>query len=213
MKVKSLMDTKFVKIYPDFTVQTVIDLMYKYKKFSTPIIDNDHKMVGWTTAIDLMVVQDKNIPIKDIMSPIEDVIVVNKNEPAREAVTKIVEYKVISIPVLNDEGQLVGIVRNCDITKTLSKLYDIPVYGIFKSLMGELKGISWEELMNAAAIVTKQTTGETITGEDYERRIKDSTFGQAIWACGGLEKFFTGLIKIGEVALARKVSCKNVIKK
>ncbi|AVB76751.1 CBS domain-containing protein [Methanococcus maripaludis] len=213
MKVKSLMDKKFIKIYPDFTVQTVIDLMYKNKKFSTPIIDNDGKMVGWTTAIDLMIVSDKNIPIKDIMSPIEDVIVVNKNEPAREAVTKIVEYKVISIPVLNDDGQVVGIVRNCDITKTLSKLYDIPVHSIFKSLMGELKGISWEELMNAAAIVTKQTTGEKITGEEYERRIKGSTFGQAIWACGGLEKFFTGLIKIGEVALARKVSCKNVIKK
>jgi hypothetical protein len=170
-------------------------------------------MVGWTTAIDLMIVSDKNIPIKDIMSPIEDVIVVNKNEPAREAVTKIVEYKVISIPVLNDEGRVVGIVRNCDITKTLSKLYDIPVHSIFKSLMGELKGISWEELMNAAAIVTKQTTGEKITGEEYEKRRKGSTFGQAIWACGGLEKFFTGLIKIGEVALARKVSCKNVIKK
>lgn len=213
MKVKSLMDTKFLKIFPETTIQQTAELMHRTKRFSTPVIDRDEKLVGWVNSIDIMVINDKNKPVSSIMSPVEDIIMLNMNEPAREAVKKIVEYKVVSIPVITNEGKLVGLVRNCDITKTLSKMYDIPVYNIFKSLMGELKGISWEELMNASAIVTKQTTGEEITGQEYERRIKDSTFGQAIWACGGLEKFFTGIIKIGEVALARKVSCKNVIKK
>ncbi|MBM4241323.1 MAG: CBS domain-containing protein, partial [Euryarchaeota archaeon] len=44
------------------------------------------------------------------------------------------------------------------------------------------------------------------TAEEYERRIKKSTFGEAIWATGGLEKFFVGLIDIGELVIARKVA-------
>jgi len=34
----------------------------------------------------------------------------------------------------------------------------------------------------------------------------NTTFGQALWACGGLEKFFAGLIKIGEIVIARKIA-------
>ncbi|ABR54683.1 putative signal transduction protein with CBS domains [Methanococcus vannielii SB] len=213
MKVKSLMDTKFLKIYPEYSIEYTAELMNKTKRFSTPVINKDEKLIGWINSIDIMVISDKSKPVSSIMSPVEDVILLNEEDPASDAVKKIVEYKVVSMPVLDSEKRIVGLVRNCDITKTLSKMYDIPVYNIFKSLMGELKGISWDELMESAAIVTKQTTGEEITGKEYEVRIKNSTFGQAIWSCGGLEKFFTGLIKIGEVAIARKVSCKNVIKK
>jgi hypothetical protein len=60
--------------------------------------------------------------------------------------------------------------------------------------------------MEASAIVTRRRTGKRVTPEDYERRIKNSTFGEAIWATGGLEKFFVGLIAIGELVIARKVA-------
>ena len=70
----------------------------------------------------------------------------------------------------------------------------------------ELKGVTWEELMEASAIVTKRETGKRVTAKEYEQRIKNSTFGEAIWATGGLEKFFVGLIAIGELVIARKVA-------
>ena len=38
-----------------------------------------------------------------------------------------------------------------------------------------------------------------------QNNIKNSTFGEAIWATGGLEKFFAGLISVGELVIARKV--------
>ena len=108
--------------------------------------------------------------------------------------------------MLNNERNVIGMVRNCDITKTLAKLYDIPLDSLFNTLQKELKGITWEELMDASTVITKQTTNEEITAKEYEKRLKNTTFGQAIWACGGLEKFFAGLIKIGEVAIARKIA-------
>ncbi|WP_421077918.1 CBS domain-containing protein [Methanothermococcus sp. Ax23] len=206
MKVKELMDTKFLRIYPDYTAKKTIELMYRKKRYSTAVLDNKDKLIGWVMSIDLALIDDKTKKIEEIMHPLEDVITLHENDPARDAVVKIVEYKVMSIPVLNNEGKVVGMVRNCDITKTLAKLYDIPVYNLFKTFEKELKGITWDELMEAAAVVTKHTTGEDISAKEYEKRIENTTFGQALWACGGLEKFFAGLIKIGEIAIARRVA-------
>ena len=46
---------------------------------------------------------------------------------------------------------------------------------------------------------------DEISPEDYEANIMNATFGEAIWATGGLEKFFAGLISVGEMVIARKV--------
>ena len=206
MKVKELMDTKILKIYPDYTARKTIELMHKKKRFRSAVLDKEDKLIGWVMSIDLAILDNKDVPITEVMHPVDKIITLNENDPAREAVRKIVEYKVVSIPVLNDEGVLVGMVRNCDITKTLAKLYDIPLYKLFETFVRELKGITWDELMEAAAVVTKQTTGEEIDAKKYEERIRNTTFGQAIWSCGGLEKFFAGLIKIGEIAIARRIA-------
>ncbi|ABR55962.1 CBS domain containing protein [Methanococcus aeolicus Nankai-3] len=206
MKVKDLMDTNILKIYPDFTAKKTVELMYKRKRFSTAVLDDEDRLIGWIMSLDLAILDDKTILIKDIMHPLDKIITLHENDPARDAVVKIVKHKVISIPVLNNERNVIGMVRNCDITKTLAKLYDIPLDSLFKTLQKEIKGITWEELMDASTIITKQTTNEEITAEEYEKKLKNTTFGQAIWACGGLEKFFAGLIKIGEVAIARKIA-------
>ena len=72
-------------------------------------------------------------------------------------------------------------------------------------MQNQLNGVSWEELMSASALVSKKTTGKKITAEEYEDNIVNSTFGEAIWATGGLEKFFAGLISVGEMVIARRV--------
>ena len=59
--------------------------------------------------------------------------------------------------------------------------------------------------MAASALVSTKTTGKKITAEEYEANIVHSTFGEAIWATGGLEKFFAGLISVGEMVVARRV--------
>ena len=69
----------------------------------------------------------------------------------------------------------------------------------------ELRGVSWEELMEASAKISTRTTGVKISPEQYEKNIEKATFGEAIWATGGLEKFFAGLISVGEIVIARKV--------
>jgi hypothetical protein len=87
----------------------------------------------------------------------------------------------------------------------LSELYDIKVVKLYKAMQNQLRGVTWEELMAASALVSKKTTGKKISAEEYEANIMNSTFGEAIWATGGLEKFFAGLISVVELVIARRV--------
>ena len=139
------------------------------------------------------------------MSGYEDISTVHEDDPARTAVFLTANNKFVTVPVLNDDNQVVGMVRACDIVELLSELYDIKVVKLYKAMQNQLKGVTWEELMSASALVSKKTTGKKITPEQYEENIKDSTFGEAIWATGGLEKFFAGLISVGEMVIARRV--------
>jgi len=207
MKVKQIMDKEFIKVSPDDSIIDASLKMEEHRKFTTPVVDSQGKLVGWITSLDVTRgLREGQKNVSDIMYGKDDIVHVNQDDPARMAVLNASQHKVVSIPVLDDEDVVVGVVRTFDIVKTLSQLYEVKVYKIFEAMTRELKGVTWEELMEASAIVTRRRTGKRVTPEDYERRIKNSTFGEAIWATGGLEKFFVGLIAIGELVIARKVA-------
>lgn len=207
MKVKEMMDKEYIYVSQDQNVVEVSLIMEKTKKFTTPVVDSEKKLVGWITSLEVAkALREGKKKVSDVMRPTEEIVNVHENDPARLAVLETTKHKVISIPVLNDDDVVVGVVRTFDIVETLSQLYEIKVYKIFEAMADELKGVSWDELMEASAIVTKRRTGKRVTPEQYEKNIRDSTFGEAIWATGGLEKFFVGLIAIGELVLARKVA-------
>jgi CBS-domain-containing membrane protein len=207
MKVKEIMDMNFVVVSADQTIDDVSIRMEEKKRFTTPVVDDDEKLVGWITSLDVTRgFREHKKKVKDIMHSKSDIVTVHEDDPARLAVLEASKHKVVSIPVLNEVEVVVGVVRTFDIVETLSRLYEIKVYKIFKAMEQELRGVSWDELMEASAIVTRRRTGDRVTAEEYEQRIKNSTFGEAIWATGGLEKFFVGFIAIGELVIARKVA-------
>lgn len=207
MRVKEIMDKNFIGVASDMGLDQASLKMEEHRKFATPVLDDGKRLVGWITSLDVTRgFREGKKTVYDIMHYRDDVIYVHENDPARMAVLKTSHHKVVSIPVLNNEGVVVGVIRTFDIVETLSHLYEIKVYKIFKAMDRELKGVSWDELMEASAIVTRRSTGKRVTAKDYEQRIKNSTFGEAIWATGGLEKFFVGLIAIGELVIARKVA-------
>ncbi len=207
MIVKEIMDKEYIYVSPDQDVVEVSLMMEKKKKFTTPVVDDKKKLIGWITSLDVTrgLREDKK-KVSDIMHSKDDIVHVHENDPARLAVLETSKHKVVSIPVVDDDDTIVGVIRTFDIVETLSHLYEIKVYKIFEAMAEELKGVSWDELMEASAIVTRRRTGKRIKPEEYERNIRESTFGEAIWATGGLEKFFVGLIAIGELVIARKVA-------
>lgn len=207
MKVKEIMDKEFIDVSPDQGLIEVSIKMEKHKKFTTPVVDSENHLVGWITSLDVTRGLRENLKtVSEIMHPKDDIVHVHENDPARLAVLETSHHKLVSIPVIDDNDVVMGVVRSFDIVETLSQLYEIKVSKIFEAMEQELKGVSWDELMEASAIVTRRRTGKRIKPQEYEKNIKDATFGEAIWATGGLEKFFVGLIAIGEMVIARKVA-------
>jgi CBS domain-containing protein len=207
MNVKEIMDTEFIAVSANMTIIEASIKMEAHKRFTTPVLDNRKRLIGWITSLDVTRgFRENHKIVSDIMHSKNDIVHVYENEPARIAVLAASKHKVVSIPVLDSEDKVVGEVRTFDIVETLSKLYEIKVYKIFEAVVNELKGVTWEELMEASAIITRRETGKPVTAKEYEQRIKKSTFGEAIWATGGLEKFFVGFIAIGELVIARKVA-------
>ena len=206
MKAKELMDKSFVYLNCDDSVVDASKAMEEVRRFTCPVVNENKQLVGWITSFDITKgLRDGNDKISEVMSSAEEVSTVHENDPARKAVILTANNKFVTVPVVNDDNQVIGMVRACDIVELLSNLYDIKVESLYKAMQNQLKGVTWEELMAASALVSTKTTGKKITAEEYEANIVNSTFGEAIWATGGLEKFFAGLISVGEMVIARKV--------
>ena len=206
MKAKELMDKSFVYLNCDDSVIDASKAMEEVRRFTCPVVNDKKQLVGWITSFDITRgLREGNEKISEIMSSAEEVSTVHENDPARKAVILTANNKFVTVPVVNDDNQVIGMVRACDIGELLSDLYDIKVESLYKEMQNQLNGVTWDELMSASALVSKKTTGKKISAEEYEANIMNSTFGEAIWATGGLEKFFAGLISVGEMVVARRV--------
>ncbi|WP_297981594.1 CBS domain-containing protein [uncultured Methanobrevibacter sp.] len=206
MKAKEMMDEAFIFVSKDDLIVDVSIKMEESRRFTAPVLDDSMKLVGWITSFNITKgLREGKSTIEDVMSPVSEIMFIGENEPARNIVIETSKNKLISIPIINDENQVIGVSRSVDIVDSMSALYDIKVKKIYEAMEEELRGITWEELMDASAKISTRTTGVKITPEEYERNIENATFGEAIWATGGLEKFFAGLISVGEIVIARKV--------
>ena len=206
MKAKEMMDKEFVFVSKNDSIEDVSLKMEEYKRFTAPVLDENMKLEGWITSFNITQgLREGKTTIADVMSPVEEIMTINENEAARNVVIAASNNKLISIPIINDENQVIGVCRSVDVVDSMSSLYDIKVVKIYEAMEKELRGVTWDELMEASAKISTRTTGVKITAEEYEKNIQNSTFGEAIWATGGLEKFFAGLISVGEIVIARKV--------
>ena len=206
MKARELMDKDFAYLNSDDSVVEVSKVMEEIRRFTCPVVNENKQLIGWVTSFDVTRgLREGNEKISEIMSSYEEITTIHEDAPARLAVLLTANNKFVTVPVINDDNQVIGMVRACDIVELLSELYDIKVVKLYKAMQHQLKGVTWEELMSASALVSKKTTGVKISPEEYEENIMNSTFGEAIWATGGLEKFFAGLISVGEIVIARRV--------
>ena len=206
MRAKELMDKNFVYLNTNDSIVEVSKVMEEIRRFTCPVVNDNKQLIGLITSFDITRgLREGNEKISEIMSGYEEIGTVHENDPARKAVILTANNKFVTVPVVNDDKQIIGMVRACDIVELVSELYDIKVSKLYEAMQNQLKGVTWDELMDASALVSQKTTGVKISPKDYEANIMNSTFGEAIWSTGGLEKFFAGLISVGEIVIARRV--------
>ncbi len=145
MKAKTIMNKDVITVMPQDTVTNLVKLLLDNRISGVPVIDEDKKVVGIVSETDLIYPEkslhmpafipildsivflegfkemEKEIKkmaayrVEDIM--VKDVITVNEDSEIQEIVNIMINRRINRIPVVNDEGKLVGIITRSNILK------------------------------------------------------------------------------------------------
>ena len=121
MLVKRVMSKKVVSVSVPGSREKVLDLMRKENKAVLPVVKDDTKqLVGVVTRSDLINNPDEE-QIAMLMS--RNLIVASPDEDVKDVAKRMIESNVRRIPVVNDDGDLVGIITSFDlVSQALTKL-------------------------------------------------------------------------------------------
>lgn len=105
---------------PDNKVFEAEALMHKYRISGVPIIENaeNRKFCGIITNRDLRFVTDSKVKIDDVMTK-ENLITAPEGTSLEKAEEILQQYKIEKLPMVNEEGQLTGLITIKDIEKVV----------------------------------------------------------------------------------------------
>jgi CBS domain-containing protein len=113
--VKDIMTKDMIVINENDAVDKLRQYINEYRHMGYPVVNNNGKLVGIVTFNDL----EKNGKfIKDIMTPKKDLILISLETSASESQNIMAKNDVGRLLVIDDDGNLVGLVSRGDIVKT-----------------------------------------------------------------------------------------------
>ena len=111
---KNIMDSEFlVTAKPDETVVDAVKKMKKYNVSSVLIVDEHGKLLGIFTERDLVKVVALNKPLSTKLEEVMTkgkLVTASPDDPLPLIAHKMIEHNIRHIPVLDDEGKVVGII-------------------------------------------------------------------------------------------------------
>ncbi|GAB4506440.1 MAG: CBS domain-containing protein [Anaerolineales bacterium] len=119
LPIERVMTKNVITVSPDTTMSELKEILRINRISGTPVVEGG-RLVGIISIEDLI----KALESGDIQAPVRErmatrVITVQANESVVEAVKKFAQYKVGRLPVVNEHGDLVGILTGGDITRGL----------------------------------------------------------------------------------------------
>lgn len=109
-----------VTIHRDACVKDALDLMAEYHIGGIPVVDDEGKLVGIVTNRDLRFERNLNCRIDEVMTS-ENLITTHQQIDMDAASAILQEHKIEKLPVVDAEGNLIGLITYKDITKAKDK--------------------------------------------------------------------------------------------
>jgi len=105
-----------ITIKPSATVGDAINLMKEYKIGGIPVVNDNHGLIGIVTNRDLRFESEMKKPVSEVMTK-DNIITTNLATDLEKASSILQNYKIEKLPVVDDNGKLVGLITYKDITK------------------------------------------------------------------------------------------------
>ena len=120
---KSLIAEQFMQdavyaYHPEDSAEALAETMTEEGFGSVPIVDHDHHLVGIVSEFDLLhaIKEEKSlsdVPASDLMTPAP--VTVRPETPAMDLIDRLEGKHLIRMPVVNEEGKLLGVVARRDV--------------------------------------------------------------------------------------------------
>ena len=81
------------------------------------VVDEDNHLLGIVTNRDVLLAPDKDLPLSQVMTPRERLVIASKDESLEEARRKLFEHRIEKLPLVDGEGHLAGLITAQDIIK------------------------------------------------------------------------------------------------
>ncbi|MDO4266662.1 MAG: IMP dehydrogenase [Eubacteriales bacterium] len=102
----------------DHTLKDADELMAKFRISGVPIVDDNKTLIGIITNRDMMFEQDYSKKISESMTPRERLVTAKEGTSLEDAKRILAKAKVEKLPIVNDKGQLTGLITIKDIEKS-----------------------------------------------------------------------------------------------
>ncbi len=103
---------------PDNYVYEAENLMHNYRISGVPICDENGKLVGILTNRDLRFLSDYNIKISEVMTK-DNLVTGKEGTTLEEAKIILMKHKIEKLPLVDDKGNLTGLITIKDIEKAV----------------------------------------------------------------------------------------------
>ncbi|MDR0713115.1 MAG: IMP dehydrogenase [Bacteroidales bacterium] len=102
------------------TVGEALNMMAEYKIGGIPVVDHENRLVGIVTNRDLRFQRDMNALVDNVMTG-KNLITTNQSANLETAAEILQQYKIEKLPVVDNNGKLIGLITYKDITKAKDK--------------------------------------------------------------------------------------------
>lgn len=107
-----------IYVYPNATLQEAEYLMHEYRISGVPVVDLHNKLLGILTNRDMRLEKDLSKLAEEVMTKMP-LITANKAIPLDEAALIMHKNKIEKLPIIDDDGELQGLITIKDINKRI----------------------------------------------------------------------------------------------
>jgi IMP dehydrogenase len=104
-------------ISPEVSTEQARQRMAEVEVGGLVVVDEENYLLGIVTNRDLLLAPEGDIPVSQVMTPRERLIVALQDESVEEARRKLYDHRIEKLPLVDGEGHLAGLITAQDIVK------------------------------------------------------------------------------------------------
>ena len=104
-------------ISPEVSLEQARLRMAEFEVGGLMVVDDENHLLGMVTSRDVLMAPGGDVPLSQVMTPRERLVVASRDDTLEDARRKLYEHRVEKLPLVDADGQLTGLITAQDIVK------------------------------------------------------------------------------------------------